>query len=179
MTHLLSFATTRGCFGFGLFTVVLPVAGIHIVFNFGSVGQNVGNNTLFQGPTEKVELADGGLFDGWLTADLEANALTATEGVKEALGIRLEFAFVVKVYQVLAGCHIRGFNEGICHVELFGIVRNEPVNEAKTYGGSTGQNGENLLQPPRLIVEVLEPTNDEILFALNAVLECLTCGVHP
>jgi hypothetical protein len=29
-----------------------------------------------------------------------------------------------------------------------------------------------------LIIEVLEPTNNEILFALDAVLEGLACGVH-
>ena len=67
----------------------------------------------------------------------------------------------------------------ITHVEFFGIVRDEPVDESETHGTRASQNREDLLQSPRLVIEILEPANDEILFALNAVLECLALGVHP
>jgi hypothetical protein len=29
-----------------------------------------------------------------------------------------------------------------------------------------------------LVVEILEPSNNEVLFALDAILECLAGGVH-
>ncbi len=103
MAHLLALATSGRCLRFGFLTVVFPVAGIHIVFDVGGMGHNICNDPLFDGPAEEVELAHGGLFDWGLTADLEADALTATEGVEETLGVRLEFAFVMEMYHELAG----------------------------------------------------------------------------
>jgi hypothetical protein len=29
-----------------------------------------------------------------------------------------------------------------------------------------------------LVIEILEPADNEILFALDAILECLTCRIH-
>ncbi len=178
MTHLLALATPRGCFGLRLLAVMLPVAGIHIAFNVGGVFDNVGHHALLQSPTEEVELADGGLLNGRLTADLEADTLTTAEGIKETLGIRLEFTLVVEVDQELTGRSVRGFDQGVGHIELLGVVRDEPVDQAETHRRGARQNWENLLQSPRLVVEVLEPTNNEILFALNAALQSLACGVH-
>ena len=60
---------------------------------------------------------------------------------------------------------------GIADVELLGIVGDEPVDQTEADGRCPGQNWENGLQPTRLVVEVLEPTDNEILFALNAVLD--------
>lgn len=119
-------------------------------------------------------MADGGLFDGGLAANLEADALTAAERIEESLGIGLEFALVVEMHHELAGGVGCCIGQWIAHVELFGIVGHEPVDKTEAYGGLAGQDREHLGEPPRLIVEVLEPTDNEILFALDAILEGLT-----
>ena len=134
MTHLLALAATRWRLRVGLLAIVFPVAGIHIVFDVSCVGQNVGHHSLFDGPTEEVELANGGLLNGLLTADLKADALTTAERIEESLGIRLEFAFVVKVHQKLTGWRVRSFDQRIGDVELFGIVGHKPVNQTQTHG---------------------------------------------
>ena len=117
-------------------------------------------------------MADGGLFDGRRAADLEADALTTAEGVKEPLGIGLEFALVVEMHHELRGIL------GVADVKLLGIVGDEPVDQAKADGRCPGQNGEDGFQPTRLVVEVLEPTDNEILFALDAILDRMT-GPNP
>ena len=110
-------------------------------------------------------MANGGLFDGRRATDLEADAFTTAERIKETLGIRLEFALIMEMDHELRGIL------GIADVELLGIVGDEPVDQTKADGGCPGQDRQNGLQPTRLVVEVLEPTDDEILFALNAVLD--------
>lgn len=133
MTHFLALATTRGRFGFGFLAVMFPVAGIHIAFDIGGVFNDVGHHTFLQGPAEEVELTDSGLLNGWLTAHLKTDALTTAEGIKQSLGVRLEFAFVVKVHQKLTGRHIWCLDQWVCHVELFGVVRDKPVDQTQTY----------------------------------------------
>ncbi len=113
---------------------MLPVASIHIVFDVGCVFQDVGHYSLFDGPTEEVELAHGRLLNGWLATNLEADALTTTEGIKQSLGIRLEFAFVVEVHHILTGRCVRSFDQRVCDIKLFGVVRDEPVDETQTHG---------------------------------------------
>ena len=62
----------------------------------------------------------------------------------------------------------------VCDVELLGIVGDEPIDQTKADGGCPGQDRQNGLQPTRLVVEVLEPTDNEILFALDAILDRMT-----
>lgn len=66
----------------------------------------------------------------------------------------------------------------VTDIEFLGIVRDEPVDQPQTNGARTGQNRKHGLESPRLIVEILEPANNEVLFALDAILECLAGGVH-
>ena len=68
----------------------------------------------------------------------------------------------------------------IADVVFLGIVRHEPVDEAQTHGAGAGQYRHHLFKTPRLIVEILEPADNEILFSLDAILGGLTSrGVHP
>ena len=172
MTHLLALAPTGGCLDFGLLTVMFPETDIHIALNIGDVFQNILDNPLLYGPTEEIQLAHSGLLNRCLTANLEADAFATAKRIKEALGIRLEFALVMEVHHELAVLL------GIRDIEFLGIIRDEPVYEAETDGAGTGEDRKDFLKSPRLIIEILEPADYEILFALDAVLECLTCGVH-
>ena len=175
MAHLLPLAAPRRRLHLRLLAVMFPETDIHIPFNIGRIRQNVADHALLNGPAEEVELTHRSLFDRCLAADLEADAFATTEGVKEALGIRLELTLVMEVDHELFGTGL--LCERIAHVKLLGIVRDEPVYEAEAHSGFACQNGEHLFQPPRLVVEVLEPADDEILFALDAVLECLSLGL--
>ena len=112
-------------------------------------------------------MSHSSLFNGRRTADLEANAFTTAERIEEPLGIRLQFALVVEMYHELRGIL------GIADVELLGIVGDKPVDQTEADGGCPGQDREDGFQPTRLVVEVLEPTDNEILFALDTVLDCM------
>jgi hypothetical protein len=57
--------------------------------------------------------------------DLETNALSATERIKEAFGIGLELTLIVKMDHKLGGV------KWITNIELFGIIRDEPVYESE------------------------------------------------
>jgi len=172
MAHLLPLSASRRGLHLRLLAVMFPETHVHVAFNVRSMRQNVADHTLLNGPSEEVELAHRRLLNRRLAADLEADALATTKRVKEALRIRLEFALVMEVDHKLTGRRV--FCQGIADVELLGIIRDEPVDEAKTHRARPCQNGQHLFQSPRLVVEVLERAGDEILFALDAVLECLT-----
>ena len=179
MAHLLTFAPPRGGFNLRLLAVVLAETNIHIPLNVGDVGQNIADHTHLNSPSEEIQLSYSGLVDGRLSTDLEAYALTAAEWIKEPLGIGLEFALVMEVDHKLAGGGTSLLDQRVTNIELLGIIGHEPVYESETHGARTGQNRHYLFEAPRLIVEVLEPTNDEILFALNTVFVCLSEeGVH-
>lgn len=171
--HLLSFpATRRGLFS-GRFAVMLPETRIHIALNVGGVLQNVVNYSFLECPPEEIQLAHGGLIDRWLPADLERDAFAATEGIEETLAIRLEFALVLEMdYELLVV-------EEVAHIELLGVVRDEPLDDAETHGGRTRQKGCDLLNASRLIVEILEPADNKVLLALDATFGGSACCVHP
>jgi len=108
-----------------------------------------------------------------MTADLETDALATTEGVEQTLAISLELALVVEMDHELAG-FVR-----VVDVEFLGIIRHEPVDQSQTHGRFTRQNRHNLLETTRLIVEILEPPDNEILLALNArMFECLSLSLR-
>lgn len=159
---------------------MFPETDIHVTLNRRHVLQNVAHHAFLNRPAEEIELAHGGLFDGRVAANLETDALPPTKRVKEALRIGLELALVVEVHHELTS-QARFIGERIADVELFGVVRDEPVNQTETHGAGAGQNGEHLFEPPRLVIKVLEPADNEILFALDAALLGLPeglCGVH-
>ena len=76
---------------------------IHITFDIRDMIQDILDNALLECPAEEVELAHGGLFDRCGAVYLETDPLSATKGIKEPLGIGLEFALVVEVHHELAG----------------------------------------------------------------------------
>ena len=128
MTHLLALPAARRCLHLRLLAIVLPETDIHITLNVGDVLQNIVDHPLLNGPTEKIQLAHCRLIYRRLAADLEADALPATEGIEETLGIGLELAFVVEVHHELAVLlHI-------ADVELLRIIGHEPVDETETDG---------------------------------------------
>ena len=172
MTHLLSLAASRTRFGLGLLTVMFPETDVHILFNLGKMFQNICYDAFLNGPTEEIQLAHCRLLNGRVSADLKTDPLPPTERIKESLGIRLEFAFVMEMDEELTLFLYVG------HVELLGIVGYKPVNETKTDGTRASQNRQNLLQSSRLVVKCLEPPNYKVLFALDAILKGLACGVH-
>ncbi len=181
LAHLLALAATRGRLLFGLLAVMLPETDIHIALNVGDMIGDVADHLFLNGPPEEVELANGGLLNGRLTAYLEVDAFATAEGIKESLAIGLEFALVMEMHHELARGGRVTLHQGITDIELLGVVRDKPVNKAQTDGRCTGQYGHDLFQSPRLIVEVLEPADNEVLFALDAILEGLALRsiVHP
>jgi len=172
MAHLLPLTASRRRLHLRLLAIMFPETHVHIALNVGRVRQNVADHTLLNGPAEEVELAHRRLLDRRLATDLEADALATAKRIKEALRIRLELTLVMEVDHELT--RRRVFCQGIADVELLGIVRDEPVDEAEAHRARPCQNGKHLFQSPRLVVEVLEPADDEILFALDAVLHRLT-----
>ncbi len=101
VAHLLAFTAASRGFLLGRLTVVLPETGVHVMLYFCGMLQNVADDIFLEGPPEEVQLAHGGLLNGRLTANLEADALAATEGVKQTLAVGLELAFVLEVYHEL------------------------------------------------------------------------------
>jgi hypothetical protein len=168
VAHLLPLTAARRCLLLRLLAVMLPETDVHVLLDIGCMGHNIVYHALLNGPTEEVKLAHGRLLNGGLPADLETDALTTAEGVEQTLGVRLEFALVVEVD------HEGAILQRVADVELLGVVRHEPVDQAETDGRFALQDGEDRLQSPRLVVEILEPADDEILLALNAALERLT-----
>ena len=164
-THLLALPPPGTRLRLRFLAIMFLKTHIHIPLNLGDMIQDILNDTLLQSPAEEVQLADGGLFDGRCATDLEANAFTTAERIKETLGIRLEFALVVEMYHELCGVL------GIADVELLGIVGDEPIDQTEADGRCPGQHRKDGFESTRLVVEVLEPTDDEILFALDAILD--------
>lgn len=162
--HLLTLATPRGRFCLGLLTVVLPEARVHVALNISGVLEDVGDYALLECPPEEVELTNSGLLDLGLTVDLERNALAAAERIKKTLAIRLELTLVLEVDNELFAV------EEVGHVELLGVVGDEPLDYAETDRCAARQKWQNLVNAPRVIIELLQPLDDEVLFALNAAL---------
>ena len=179
LAHFLPLPAPRRCLRLDFLAIMLPETDIHITLNRNDILQDILDHALLNRPAEEIELAHRGLFDGRVAANLEADALSATKRVKEALRIGLELALVMEVHHELTGqtCVIR---KRVADVELLGIVRDEPVNEAETHGTAASQNGQHLFESPRLVIKILEPTDDEILFALDAALLGLSewCWIH-
>ena len=147
--HLLALATPRRRFCLGLLTVVLPEARIHVMLNCGSILKDVGHHALLDRPPEEVELTNSGLLDLGLSVDLERNALTTTERIKQPLAIRLEFALILEMDNELFVI------EEVGHIELFGIVGDEPLDDTETNRRGARQKWQNLINAPRIIVELL------------------------
>ncbi len=130
--------------------------------------KDVRENALLDRPPEEVQLPDSGFIDGRGARDDETDTLAPTEGVKEFLAVSLEFALVLEVDNELA------LLQDVRNIELLGVVRDEPFDNAEADGGRAGQKGEDRLNASRLVVELLEPADDVVLLALNAVLEGVT-----
>ncbi len=112
-----------------------------------------------------------------MALNLEPDAFATAEWVEQSLAVCFELSLVMEMHHELT---LYTFHEErVAHVELLGIIGHEPVDESEADGARACQNRERFLESPRLIVEVLEPPHNEILFALDAVLEGLTTGVHP
>lgn len=60
--------------------------------------------------------------------------------------------------------------EEVGHVELLGVVGDEPLDYAETDRCGARQEWQNLVNAPRVIIELLQPLDDEVLLALNAAL---------
>ena len=119
-------------------TLYLARILIHCGLYFGKVHLDIVKNTLFKGPTEKVELSHRGL-EHWEAWYLEHNALTTTEGIEEFLAIGLQLRLVVRVYEELLAIHYIG------DVVLLSVVGDKPVNETQGYLGSPLEKLQNLV----------------------------------
>ena len=109
-----------------------------------------------------------------MARNLKENPLTTAERVEQLLAVRLQLRLVVYVDEELLAI------QDIRDTVLLRIVCHEPVNEAETHGTAASQNGQHLFESPRLVIKILEPTDDEILFALDAALLGLSewCWIH-
>ncbi len=134
LAHLLALTTTGGRLLFGLLAVMLPETDIHIALNVGDMVGDVADHLFLNGPPEEVELADGGLLNGRLTADLEVDAFATAEGIKETLAVGLEFALVMEMHHELARSGRVALYQGVTDIELLGVVRDKPVNQTETDG---------------------------------------------
>ena len=170
--HLFPATAPRGGLGLRLLAVMLPETRVHIGFNRGGVFQNVGQHALLNRPAEEIQLAHGGLLNRGRTDRLKADPVATAEWIKQPLGIGLEFALVLKMDDELLAV------QRITDIELLGVVCCEPFYYAEADGGGAVQKGQNLLNAAGRIVKLLEPSHDQLLFALNAVLLGGTVGVH-
>lgn len=152
---------------------MLPEARVHVGLYRGGILQNVLKNSLLNRPPEEVQLAHGGLLDGRGTGHDETDALTTAERIEQLLAVGLELTLVLEVDDELA------FVQHVGYIELLGVVCHEPLDNTKTDGCRTIQKGHDRFDASRLVVELLEPTDNVVLFALNAVLEGVARGLHP
>ena len=126
LAHLLTLAPSRRRRRLRILAVMLAEARVHVRLDRLLVRQNVVEHPLLDRPPEEIQLADRGLLNRRMAADLEADAIAAAEGIEQPLRIGLELALIMKVDHELAVVHRVG------HVELLGIVRHEPVDETET-----------------------------------------------
>ncbi len=127
--HLLALAAPRVRLRLRLLAIMLPEAGIHVALNVSGVRQNVVHHPLLQRPPEEVQLAHRRLLNRGMPADLECDAFTATEWIKQTLGIGLQLTFILEMNHERAGSITLWLVDRIRHVELFGVVRDKPVDE--------------------------------------------------
>jgi len=140
-------------------TLYLARVLIHRRFYFGKVHLDIIKNTLFKCPAEKVELSHCGL-EHRKARDLEHDALTPTEGVKQLFAVGLQLRFVVRIDEELLPIHYIG------DVVLLGIVGDEPVNETQRYLGCALEESEHLVLVLAGRVETLQAAHDQLLFAV-------------
>ena len=108
MAHLLALPSARRRLRLRLLAIVLLETDIHVLLNVGDVLQDIPDNAHLNRPSEEVELAHRRLIYRCLSTDLEADALTTAERIKQPFRIRLEFAFIVEMYHELSG-RVRSF----------------------------------------------------------------------
>ena len=128
---------------------MLPETRVHVALNISGVFKNVGHHTLLNRPSEKVELTNSGLLNFGLTVNLKRNALTPAKRIKQTLAVRLELTLVLEVDDELFAVQEVG------HVELFGIVGDEPLNHTETDRCGARQKWQNLVNAPRVVIELL------------------------
>lgn len=160
--HLFASSAAGRGLGLRLLTIVLPEAGIHIVLNRGGVLENVGENSFLDCPPEEVQLAHRGLLNRRRAGRLEADPVATAERVKQTFGVGLEFAFVLEMDDELLAI------QRVADIELLGVVGDEPFYHAEADGSAAVEEGCNLRNASGCIVELLEPADNELLFALDA-----------
>jgi len=106
---------------------MLPETDIHVFLDIFCMCRNIVYDTLLDCPPEKIQLTHSRLLNRGMPADLEANALTTTKGIEEALRICLQLPLVMEMYHKLT------ILVTIADIELLGVIRDEPVNETQTY----------------------------------------------
>jgi len=151
---------------------VFPGTGIHIVLNLVRVLQHIVHNPVLNRPLEEIKLPNRGL-NGRHPSRLKQDSLAPTERVKTSLTPGLQLALVVEENdeQLFPA---RLVAQNVVHVVLFGIVCNEPVNQAQTDPRTARKNGYKGLHLSRAIVKLLERTDNELLIALYTVAESFT-----
>lgn len=140
-------------------TLYLTRVLIHRGLYFGKVHLDIVKNTLFKGPSEKVELSHRGLEHrkAW---DLEHNALTPAEGVEQLFAVGFQLRLVVRIDKELLAIYYIG------DVVLFGIVCDKPVDEAQGYLGCSLKEPEHLFLVLASRIETLQAADDQLLFAV-------------
>lgn len=133
---------------------------VHIPLNRLAIDRDVLQNVLLDRPAKEVELTDS-RHKLLMAACLKQDALPSAKRVKKTFGIRIQFALIVEIDKELALPH------KIRRIVLLGVVCDEVIHKSKTYGGLALQNRHESIEMSRMHVELLQPSNDQILFALN------------
>jgi hypothetical protein len=128
-------------------------------------------NTLFKSPAEEIELSDGGqecLISGYL----ETNALATTKGIKQFFAVGLQLVLVIHIHDEFLA--IQDIGSAI----RLAIIRDEPVDEAKTYLARALKKIHNFVDICASPVETLETGNNEFLLAMNLLLTSLGIWIN-
>ena len=92
---------------------------------------------------------------------MEVDPLTAAEGIKEFLTVRLQLTLVICVDEELLPL------KNVCRVMCLGIIGDKPVNETEGESRRAEENRENLGDIRTLGVEALKTLYNEFLLAVD------------
>jgi len=149
---------------------VLTHLRIHFSLYGCRIEAEIIQDSLFKSPAEEVQLSNC-CEKRRLTGNLEVDSLTAAEGIKELLAVRLQLTLVICVDEELLS-----FKNVRCVVCLR-IVGDKPVNETEGESGRAEENGENLGDIRTLRIEALETLYNEFLFTVDLSTASLGIGI--
>lgn len=124
------------------------------------------DDVFLNGPAEEVELSYR-RHEGVYSRETEHNALSATEGIEELLGIGLQLTLIAHIHHKLLAI------QEITDCMPLRIIGHEPIDETETDDTGAIKKLHNLGDVLSSRIETLEAHYDEFLLTVDLTLTCL------